>query len=398
MAQSIYFIAIARLLGNYEYGILVGAAATVGLVSQYASIGSGFVFLRYVSHDHGRFREFWGRILSITLVFGTVIVLILWAIKSWLLPACPAYVLLTTAVGDCIGSQMVACCSQVFQAYERMKVSTLFGLIVNVLRALVAALLLGTIHHASAVVWTGSSLVISMLAAIVAIIIVFHNLGRPIFRFRSIVAYLWEGLIFSVSGSTGAVYNDIDKSMLGHYGMNAANGVYTMAYRIIDFAFMPIRSIHTAAFPRFFKLGTAEGISTTESYARRLLRRTAVIGLVGAAALMVTAPLIPHVVGQGFTQSVSALRWLCLIPFFRCFHLSAGDALSGAGYQSMRLLNQALAASFNFCLNLYLIPHYSWLGAAWASLATDGGLAVLNWTMLKIVRQRSAIPPSILRA
>jgi hypothetical protein len=29
-----------------------------------------------------------------------------------------------------------------------------------------------------------------------------------------------------------------------------------------------------------------------------------------------------------------------------------------------------------------LIPHYGWLGAAWASLATDGLLAAFNWMVL----------------
>lgn len=32
-----------------------------------------------------------------------------------------------------------------------------------------------------------------------------------------------------------------------------------------------------------------------------------------------------------------------------------------------------------FGRNFWLIPHHGWAGAAWASLATDGGLAVVNW-------------------
>ena len=44
------------------------------------------------------------------------------------------------------------------------------------------------------------------------------------------------------------------------------------------------------------------------------------------------------------------------------------------------------AAGFNFTVNLYLIPHYGWLGAAWSSLATDGLLAVLNWTALAFLQ------------
>ena len=99
--------------------------------------------------------------------------------------------------------------------------------------------------------------------------------------------------------------------------------------------------------------------------------------------MFATAPLIPHVVGKGFAESASALRWLCLIPLFRCFHLSAGDALAGSGYQNYRLVTRVVACVANLALNLWLIPQYSWLGAAWASLATDGGLGILDWATIR---------------
>jgi len=110
--------------------------------------------------------------------------------------------------------------------------------------------------------------------------------------------------------------------------------------------------------------------------------------------MFLCAPLLPRIAGHDFAASVSALRWLCLIPLFRCFHLSAGDAITGAGYQKFRLLSQTLAAVGNFGLNLYLIPRYSWHGAAWASLLTDGSLAALNWIVLASLSRRSTTPPT----
>jgi O-antigen/teichoic acid export membrane protein len=106
------------------------------------------------------------------------------------------------------------------------------------------------------------------------------------------------------------------------------------------------------------------------------------MGILMAAVMFVAAPIIPVVAGHGFAESVTALRWLALLPFFRSFHMSAGDALSGAGHQKLRLAMQVVAAAFNFGANLYLIPRYGWLGAAWSSLATDGMLGALNWTVL----------------
>ena len=219
------------------------------------------------------------------------------------------------------------------------------------------------------------------VAAAIAVALVTRYFGRPEFCSRLWKDRAGEGLVFALSYSTTGIYNDVDKAMLGHYGMNMANGIYTMAYRVVDTCMMPIGAVHGAAFPRFFRKGV-EGAQSTCAFARRILKRTAPTGLLLAMLMFVAAPLIPHFVGGSFAHSAVALRWLCLLPLFRSFHMSAGDALTGAGHQKLRLSTQTYAALLNFGANLYLIPHYGWLGAAWSSLGTDGTLAILNWTIL----------------
>ena len=49
-----------------------------------------------------------------------------------------------------------------------------------------------------------------------------------------------EGFVDALSYSTACISDNIDKAMLGHYGMNAANGIYSMAYRAIDMATVPL--------------------------------------------------------------------------------------------------------------------------------------------------------------
>ena len=59
--QAAYFVVLARLLGSAQYGILAAAFALVSMFSQYSAMGSGLLFLRYVSPDHSRFREVSGK-------------------------------------------------------------------------------------------------------------------------------------------------------------------------------------------------------------------------------------------------------------------------------------------------------------------------------------------------
>jgi O-antigen/teichoic acid export membrane protein len=387
IAQGFYFIVLARLLGTTQYGLLAGAVALVAVVSQYSSLGSGLLFLRYVSPDHSRFRQYWGNILLSVFLLGTLLVVGLRLSGRWLVGAASVPLLCPIGISDCFFQQLSVCAGQVFQTFEKMKFSAVLSLLSNLSRCILAVGMLVIMGRASAWQWAVATLIVSSAAAVIAVATVTRFFGLPLFSLSLAIRHLGEGFVFAISGSTTAVYNDIDKVVLSHFGMNRANGIYSMAYRVVNIATMPIMAIVSAAFPRFFREG-AKGIAATVPMARALLRRTAVLGIGISAAMFFCAPLIPHLVGKSYAESVSALRWLCLVPFFRCFHLSAGDAISGAGHQKFRLLSQSFAATGNLLLNLYLVPRYSWHGAAWASLATDGTLGVTNWLAVIYLSKR----------
>ena len=381
ICQGAYFILLGRLLGSTEYGIYVGAVAMVSILSQYSPLGSHSVFLRYVSPDPKYFAFYWGNILVTTVTLGSLFVALLTWAGPHLAHSYSWAMLLCIALGECLCAQLTAAAGRVFQAFEKMRITAGLSLLVNLLRTLLAGLMLWRLHHGTAWQWAIAALIVSSIAAGTALALVTRLYGKPAFSMLLLRRRLGEGFVFALSYSTTGVCSDIDKAMLGHYGMNAANGIYTMAYRVIDVCTMPILSIQGAAFPRLFRKGV-DGVRSTAQYSVRIVKRTAPLALLSAAAMLLAAPIIPHLLGKGFNESVLAIRWLCLLPFFRSFQLSAGDAVTAAGHQKLRLGSQAAAAAFNFGINLYLIPHYSWRGAAWSSLATDGILAVFNWIVL----------------
>jgi O-antigen/teichoic acid export membrane protein len=389
--QAGYFVVLARLLSSREYGIYVGATALVTICSQYSALGFGIVFLRHVSPEPRRFAEFWGHILIATSFASILLVAGLAFAAPHIVSRESARLILLVAIAECICNNLAVCSGQVFQAFERLRYTAILNLVTSFLRMAIAIVLLVTVHRVSAYQWTVAALGVSIFAAIAAVGTVTMQFGRPRFRVHTFIRLLPEGLQFSISGSTTSLYNDLDKTMLSHYGMNSQNGIYTVAYRVVDIATMPIRSIMSAASPRFFREG-AKGVSRTLSLARTILKRTSALGVVAAGVLYVAAPILPHLAGRSFAEAAPALRLLCLIPLFRSFHLSAGDALTGAGLQRYRLGSQIAATLLNFGLNIWLIPRHGWQGAAWASLATDGALGCLNWLILWILSRRTALP------
>jgi O-antigen/teichoic acid export membrane protein len=112
------------------------------------------------------------------------------------------------------------------------------------------------------------------------------------------------------------------------------------------------------------------------------------MGLMAALGLCLGAPVVPLVLGDDYISSVNAIRWLALIPLIKSVQYFGADTLTGAGFQKMRSAAQVFIAIFNILLNFWLIRTYSWLGAAWSSLISDGLLMVGLWLIVFYVRRR----------
>jgi O-antigen/teichoic acid export membrane protein len=387
--QVAYFVVLARLLGPLQYGVYAGAFAFANLAAQYSALGTGTVFLRYVASDHSAFSVYWGNILVVTSVVGGGLVVALDLLGPRLLNPASAALVLLAAIGNCVCAQLTIESGRVFQTFEKMQLTALLNLLTNLVRTIAAVAMLMTMHRATAWQWALMSTLVSALAAVATVVTITARFGRPRFEPKLFVKRGAEGFGFAVAMSTASIYNDLDKTMLSHYGMNQANGIYSMAYRIVDIATIPILSIRDAAMPRFFKLGR-QGIAASADLSNRLLRRTLSLGVLASAGMFFAAPLIPLVVGRGFIEAEAALRWLCLIPLFRSIHQMTGCALTGAGLQNYRTGTQLTAATLNFFLNLWLIPKWGWHGAAWSSLLTDAALAAMNLGILRMQLRWSA--------
>jgi O-antigen/teichoic acid export membrane protein len=384
LLQAVYFILLARLLGATQYGIYAGAFAFTSIAAQFSSLGSGVVLIRYVSGERKVFAAYWGNILLTTTVVSTVVIMVLYFLAPHLLNPYSAALVPLAGIANCFGAQLTAETGRVFQAFEQLRITALFNLLTNLLRAIVVVAMLVVLHHATAWQWAVASTIVTVIGTALAVGNVTVRFGWPKFEARIFRKHIAEGFGYSFAGSTTVLYNDVDKTMLSHYGMNLANGIYTMAYRVVDLASIPISAINAASITQFFHRGRS-GVAPAAELSNRLLKRALPISAVLSLAMFVGAPLIPQIVGKGFAESVPALRWLCLIPVFRSMQTVSGGALTGAGFQSYRTGAQVVAAALNFGSNLWLIPAYGWHGAAWSSLATDGAMGAMNMTILQVL-------------
>ena len=201
--------------------------------------------------------------------------------------------MLCVALGDCLCAQLTEVSAASSRFLNGWRTTALLSLLTNLLRTVLAGAMLWRLHHATAQQWVLAVLAVSVVGAVAALMLVTRRYGKPTFSLRLLRQRMGEGVIFSVSSSATGIYNNFDKAMLGHYGMNTANGIYNMAYRVVDISTIPITSVHQAAFPQFFKKGVG-GVKSTIPFALQILKRTALLALASA-------------VGHGFGGSAHSL-------------------------------------------------------------------------------------------
>lgn len=394
IVQATYFVLIARTLGAEGLGAFMGVVAMVNIASPFAGLGIGNLLIKNVSRDASLFSCCWGNALLVTLVSAAVLFGLVMTFWYFVLAvSVPGSLVLVVAVSDLIFGRLVDVSGQAYMAFQKLNRTAQFQVLLSSLRFTAALLFLVLSPGHRPVDWSVFYLVGTAVSALVAVALVSRELGRPKLALERIRPEMKEGFYFATALSAQGIYNDIDKTMLVRLATLEATGIYAAAYRLIDVSFLPVRSLLWAAYARFFQHGMA-GLQGTLGFAKRLLPMAGGYGLAVGVGLFLVAPLVPLVLGKDYTETVEALRWLALLPFLKAVHDFAADALTGAGFQGPRSCVQVLVAVTNVGLNFWLIPLYSWRGAAWASLLSDGLLALALWVLAWWLARRTQGQPA----
>ncbi len=392
--QALYFVLLARSLGADGYGAFASVLALASIGAPFAGLGSGNLLVKNVSCDKNKLAAYWWNGLLTTLVSGLTLTGALVFLSQWLVrDSIPIGVVLGVGLSELVLARIVVLSAMAFQAFEHLVRTVQLLLLLSVCRLAAIGVLMGTTGFVSPMRWTVFYVVSSGLAAAGTIVAVRRGLNTRTHARAIRLSEIPEGLLFSTGNSAQAVHNDLDKAMLARFTSLGTAGSYTAGYRVVEAVLLPIESLFTAAYARFFRHGQA-GLRASLPFARRLVAYTSGYALVAAICIFLFAPFLPTVLGPDYAESAQTLRLLMLLPLLRTLHYVAANLLAGAG--ELRLLSaaQVLVAGFSVVLNLILIPEFAWRGAAWATLTSEAVLAVALWTL---VRARTGIRPTAAR-
>ncbi len=385
--QAAYFVLVARSLGPDAYGAFVTVVALAALLGPFSGIGTQNLFVKNVRSGRRIAAVCWGNGILLTVLSGTLFSALAVGFSFLLRLKTALLVGMTVCLADLVFLKVTELAAFGFAAMDRMKQTSMQNVVVSSLRLAGIVGLMAVMHPVTLERWVLVYLLSTLLGTSYAVAKGSQLWGRPVIDVRAMREDVAEGVFFSIAGSAATVYNDIDKIMLSKLADLESTGVYAAAYRVIDVSMTPIRSLATAAYPQFFRIGVS-GVGATYAYARSLVGKAVIYGSVASAGLWLLAPVLPHVLGSKYDDVVPAVRWLALIPLLRCLHSFLADALSGAGFQRARTGVQVLVALINVGLNLVILPRYSWRGAAWTSVGCDGLLVVAFWVTVLYYRRR----------
>lgn len=104
-----------------------------------------------------------------------------------------------------------------------------------------------------------------------------------------------------------------------------------------------------------------------------IFRVSLIIGILGGAFIFLIAPpLVPFVFGDEYLSSVRMIQVVLPGILFLIGFRILNSRLTGMGKPQVAIYTFAPALVINFILNLYLIPRYGGIGAAWATNVSYG--------------------------
>jgi O-antigen/teichoic acid export membrane protein len=389
LLQAVYFVVIARRLGVSEYGAFASAVALIGIAAPFAGVGSGNLLVKNVARRRELLIEYFGNALFMTLVSGLLWIAIILLAARLMLPAVPLLIIIMIALSDLLFSRWLEITGQAFQALEELKQTARIYVAQSVARLAGALLLLVLPSGRSAAVWSVLYLASTTAATLYAFWLVRKRVAPIRTALGRIRAELMEGIHFSVALSAQSIYNNIDKTLLARMTTLATAGFYAAAYRIIELSFLPVSSLLAASYATFFQRGE-DGIAGTVRHAAKLLPKAVAYSAAVALLIFAAAPLLPYILGHGFQESVTVMRWLAVLPVMKAFSYFAGDSLTGAGHQGLRTAVHVGVAIGNAVVTVLWIHFSGWMGAVWASLVSDGALAVALWAVALSLLQKDA--------
>ena len=369
--------ALSSYLGTRQFGILNYPVALVAFFLAIAALGlDGFV-TRELLNDPGKKDTLLGTSFWMRLIAGFAIiplVYVAYTLANHLNPLDTpfSYVFIVSFTAVIQSANII---DSFFQSKVQAKKIMYINVVGNVLSAIVK---LCFILLKLPLIWFVYSLVFDAALIAAGYVISYLNSGNHISKWKfdpSTASYLikhsWP---LAFSAILVSLYMKIDQVMIPIYLKTSQLGIYsTVANLSESWYFIPV-AIVTSVFPAIMHARNTDIVR----YKKRLQNMydlMVVISMSIAIFMTFASKFIYHLAYARHPEFWSGAPVLAVHVWAGVFVFlgsASGQYLIAEGYTKMSMLRTGVGAIVNIVLNIFLLPRYGILGAAYATLAAYG--------------------------
>jgi len=379
------FIVLGFVARNYHEagtGIFTLSLTYLNIFNLLGDFGFNAHILKQVTEDKALVTSEWNKLLGARILWSVVLTILAVA----LLPFWPfssidftnAIILGSVAI---LGSSIYITCNLIFQSKLRYDLSVF---------ASSAGTLIGLFFY----VWFSTRnfpiyflLVAQSIGwisiAFLSLLFVKKFLSNilPIFDLKYISTLFKDSWAIAATLALNVVYFRVDSFLLAYFKGISEVGIYNVAYSVFQSSLVLPAFIMNAYYPLMLK-----SLAKVKLVGISLL----VLASVGTVVTFFAAPLLIDILtGGNFGGSVSTLRILSLsLPAFFISALLMWYLVTKGKYKQM-LIIYLFGLLVNIALNLFLIPKYSFFGAAWVTVFSEYFILILQIMILLFERSEN---------
>jgi O-antigen/teichoic acid export membrane protein len=396
-AQAIVVISVARLMAADGYGTFAAIVALGSLFAPFSGLGADFIAMRTAAEDPQAALDAFRR--TVPLIFASSVPLLALAglAAHWAFTVAVPVLVWAVLVADILLYRVSELVAKIYQGRGEITRMGVMRLLPAAFR-LVGVLGLWILPVAPTLVsWAVLYLVSSCIAAVVATAWLYHD-HRGLQKRLPATRFEWrDGLHFAGGVVSARLHTEADKALVMSLAGATGAGIYSAAYRLIEFALVPVAAVVAVAYGRLFRDAHRAGRREAAGMGLRYMGAGMVLGIVISTGLYyLLAPVMVWTVGPSFAAVSDGLPALAALPIAISLRMTGEQNVAALGELRVRSAIQWLAAAAALAANCVLIPRAGWIAAAWVSLVVETALALAY--LLLVVRARRATVSDGVRA
>lgn len=371
---------IARKLGPEEFGLYVASLSLAKLTSVFFSLGLDSWLLKNGRQSNVSQAATASLVLKISL--GSIwLFLISIFIALWNSEAFPLSLFFLSALSWWFEELI----NSILSAFKSILLNniTIMLLIGTQGGLLLVTLVLAGLGEENILLYLFGRVFVTGVSCIIALYFLVRFIGRGTINIAYLKNVLRDTLPFGLSHGLAIIYERADITIVAYALGTTAAGIYAPAISLMTTLYMVPLAIYDVMLPYISNVY----IERPSRLKRLTFQTVSVSALLGMGMGMIMAifayPLVWLVYGIEFNGSSSVLINLSPILILKSISFALAAVLAAVGWQSKRVVVQAVAAIVNVSLNLFLIGIYGLVSVAFIFLISES-LLMLGYLFLTL--------------